>query len=255
MEISENEINKTAFVDPSFKNRDIYRSRINYKGKYSFNIAYRNTELFVAGDKDIKKEVEKILEDIYGQFDIVAKRDPSFMTSLTPVKIKSFYPPVIKKMCMLSSEFKVGPMASVAGTVNDLIATELSVKCEELFIENGGDLYIKSKKDISVGIYARNKIFKDRIILKIRAGATPCGLCSSSGTFGHSFSMGKCDLAAVLSRSPITADAAATAVANSVRTEDDIEKSLEEFKSHESIKGLFIIKNDKIGIWGDLSFG
>ena len=49
--------------------------------------------------------------------------------------------------------------------------------------------------------------------------------------------MGKCDLAAVLSSSPITADAAATAVANSVRTEDDIEKSLEEFKGHEVLRG------------------
>ena len=158
--IGKRRINKTFFVDRSFKNRDIYRSRINYEGKHSFNIAYRNTELFVSGDKDIKKEVERILEDIYRQFDIVAKRDPSFMTSLIPVKIKSFYSPAIKRMCMLSSEFKVGPMASVAGTVNDIIATKLSAKCVELFIENGGDLYIKSEKDINVGIYARNKIFK-----------------------------------------------------------------------------------------------
>ncbi|MCD4669944.1 MAG: UPF0280 family protein, partial [Actinomycetia bacterium] len=81
---------------------------------------------------------------------------------------------------------------------------------------------------------------------------TPCGICSSSGSMGHSLSLGSSDLVTVMSDSTILADAAATAVANSIKEQADIEKAMSRYKKNKEIKGLIIIKGDRIGIWGEM---
>jgi len=69
---------------------------------------------------------------------------------------------------------------------------------------------------------------------------------------GHSLSLGKADAALVVSGSAILADAAATAVANQVQTALDIPAALEYGQKIEGVAGLVVIKDDKIGIWGDI---
>ncbi|MBN1299341.1 MAG: UPF0280 family protein, partial [Actinobacteria bacterium] len=96
----------------------------------------------------------------------------------------------------------------------------------------------------------KNNYFKDKINIIVKAQDTPCGICSSSGTFGHSFSMGKCDLATVIADTSAAADAAATAAANSVKSEDDIKACVDYFSAFDNIYGILIVKDKKIGIWG-----
>ena len=263
MEISGKKDNKDTFSSPEinldnlnpedeYLNRETYRNRVRSKEDFSFRVVYKNTELIISSSRDIRSSIAKPLKDIYRDLESVVSKDPSFLKSLSPVSIKDFYPPSIQKMCELSSEFDVGPMAAVAGTVNDYIASQVPESVENLFIENGGDLYIRSCRDIRTGIYIRNQFFKDNLVIKLRASITPCGLCSSSGTFGHSLSMGRCDLAAVLSGSSISADAAATAIANSVKNIEDVEKTLDRYRCFDSILGILIVKDDRIGIWGEI---
>jgi hypothetical protein len=237
--------------EKAYLNREIYRNRVKNKEKYTYRVVYENTEFIISSNRDIKSNIEQPLRDIYRDLEFVIERDPAFLKSLSPITIKEFYPVTIRKMCDLSLEFNVGPMAAVAGTVNDYIASSLSVSVENLIIENGGDVYIRSSRDVTTGIYVNNPYYKDGLLIKIKASSTPCGLCSSSGTFGHSLSLGKCDLAAVLSGSSISADAAATAIANSVKNSEDVEKALNKYKGFDSILGILIIKDDRIGIWGE----
>ncbi len=56
----------------------------------------------------------------------------------------------------------------------------------------------------------------------------------------------------MLSDSSTGADAAATAVANSINTVEDIRKSIDFFKGLSPVKGLLIIKKDIVGIWGKI---
>ena len=240
-------------LDPekAYLNRDIYRSRVKNREEFSYRVVYKNTEFIISSSSDISDRIEKPLRDIYRDLESVIAEDPFFLKSLSPVVPKDFYPPSIKRMCGLSSEFNVGPMAAVAGTVNDYVASQIPVDAEDLIIENGGDVYIRSGRDVITGIYVKNPFFKDSLAVRIKASSTPCGLCSSSGTFGHSLSMGKCDLAVVLSTSSISADAAATAIANSVEKIEDVEEALNEYKRFDSITGILIIKDDRIGIWGE----
>jgi len=234
--------------------RSIYRCCVKNKEKYAWLLSYYYTDILISSNKNIKSRIEKPLKKIYEILNVCIKNEASFLKSLSPIKIKPFFPEIIKEMCAKSAVFNVGPMAAVAGTINEYIASYLQKYCDILIIENGGDIFIKAERDLNVGIYVKNPNFKDKIALKINAKNMPCGLCSSSGTFGHSFSMGKCDLAVVLAKSAITADAAATAFANSISCEDDISGSIAYFKGFEDIKGLLAVKDKKIGAWGAIEF-
>jgi ApbE superfamily uncharacterized protein (UPF0280 family) len=247
MEISEKNSSLAADSD-----RNIYRNNVKTGEKYHWKITYQYSDLLLSSDKNIAGLTEEPVKEIYRYLHRCFKEDPSFLKSLSPVSVKPDYPEIIKKMCLLSAEFNVGPMAAVAGTVNEFLAEKLNKYCGNLIIENGGDLYLRSKKDRILGVYAKNNYFKDGISMRIKAGQMPCGVCASSGTFGHSLSLGKCDLAVVLSKSAISADAAATAVANSIFSSDDIAASIERFKNYQGIDGLLLIKDDKIGLWGKI---
>ncbi len=79
-------------------------------------------------------------------------------------------------------------------------------------------------------------------------------ICSSSGSFGHSLCLGKSDLVTVQSRTATIADAAATAIVNTINSEEDIDKVITRFKKYGEIEGLIIIKNKKIGLWGNCNW-
>jgi hypothetical protein len=91
-----------------------------------------------------------------------------------------------------------------------------------------------------------------KIGIVIEPGETPLGICTSSGTVGHSLSFGKSDAVCVLSKSAALADAAATAVGNIVREKKDIERGLERGKEIEGVSGVLIIVGEKMGAWGDI---
>ncbi len=213
--------------------KSIYRDRVKHKEKYNWKVIYKYSDLLVSCNKDISLKLEKLIKEIYCLLESCIKEDPIFEKSLSPLKIKPDYPPVIKRMCRKAAIFNVGPMAAVAGAVCDYIASGLDRYCRRLIIENGGDIFIKSNKDIDVGVYLKNKYFADKIYLKIKAGDTPCGLCSSSGIFGHSLSMGKSDLVVVLAKSTISADGAATSIANKINSSKDIYKTINNYRRYE----------------------
>ena len=77
-------------------------------------------------------------------------------------------------------------------------------------------------------------------------------VCTSSGTVGHSLSLGQADAVCVVADSCSIADAAATAIGNQVQSMADIEYAIDKGKRIEKIRGIIIIVGGKIGIWGDL---
>jgi len=234
------------------EDKSIYRNKIRSKHKYNWRILYKYSDILVSSDKDVGARLKKLIKEIYAVLESHIKENPSFQKSLSPVESRPQYHPVIKRMCEKSAVFNVGPMASVAGAVCDFIASGLDDFCSCLIIENGGDVFIKSDEDIDVGVYLKNKHFADKIYLRVKADDIPCGLCSSSGSFGHSLSMGKSDLVTVLAESTLSADGAATSVANNINSSKDISKTINSYKKIEDIKGIIIVKNDKLGVWGNI---
>ncbi len=80
------------------------------------------------------------------------------------------------------------------------------------------------------------------------------GICTSSGTVGHSLSFGLADAVVILSKSASLADAVATATANRVKTKQDLPKALDFAKSIKGVTGVIIILKNSLISWGKVEF-
>jgi ApbE superfamily uncharacterized protein (UPF0280 family) len=104
------------------------------------------------------------------------------------------------------------------------------------------------------GIYAGNSPLTGKIALKIDVSQMPCGVCTSSGTVGPSFSFGRADAAIVIAKSAALADACATALGNRVFRVADIPNGLAYAEKTAGIDGVVVIIGDQIGAWGKVQF-
>ena len=143
-------------------------------------------------------------------------------------------------------------MAAVAGAIAEFVGRELLSYSPEIIVENGGDIYLKSLSNRLIGIYAGSSPFTGKIGLNVNGSDTPLGICTSSGTVGHSLSLGKADAVIAVSNSAILADAAATAIGNLVSQDEDIPRGIEFAQGIEGLNGVVIIKDDKMQLWGDI---
>jgi ApbE superfamily uncharacterized protein (UPF0280 family) len=176
-----------------------------------------------------------------------------FKISFTPVSVNADAPEVALRMCNAANIVGTGPMAAVAGTMAQLAAeAAIEAGSKEVIIENGGDIFLSIKKPLIMGIYSGISKLNHKLAFSIEPEDTPLAICSSSGRMGHSTSLGNCDLATVVAKDAATADAAATLAANLVKTETDISGALNTIMSLGHISGILLIKNDKIGIAGQL---
>jgi len=149
----------------------------------------------------------------------------------------------------------VGPMAAVAGAIAEAVGSELAALSQEVIVENGGDIYLKSLKQRLIGIYAGKSPLTGRVGLEIEGEDTPLGICTSSGTVGHSLSYGQADAVIVLSPSTVLADAAATAIGNRILKSEDIPGGIEFARSIGGLKGIVIILGEQVGVWGKVKLG
>ena len=113
-------------------------------------------------------------------------------------------------------------------------------------LENGGDIALKTNKELILGIYAGKSIFTNNIALKIKAKKEGYGICTSSGTVGPSKSFGKTDATIVLGKEASICDSLATKIANYGNGEDDeeiVNNSLEKAEEYiEYCDGILVIK-------------
>jgi len=177
-------------------------------------------------------------------------RHAEFASSLAPVELLDDAPGIARRMAAAAEIVGVGPMAAVAGTVAQMSAE--AAGDAEAIVENGGDVFLAARRAVTVGLYAGAGALGDSLAMSIPPEAMPLAVCSSSGVMGHSLSLGKCDLACVVSRSASLADAAATRAANLVNTAHDIEGALGQIVGIDGVDGVLLVWGDQIGITGDL---
>jgi ApbE superfamily uncharacterized protein (UPF0280 family) len=146
----------------------------------------------------------------------------------------------------------VGPMAAVAGAIAEWVSKDLLKLSREVIIENGGDIYLTTSQERTIGIYAGSSPLSLKIGIVIRPEETPLGVCTSSGIVGPSLSFGKADAVCILSKSAALADAAATAVGNILQEKKDVERGLERGREIEGVLGTLIIMGEKMGVWGNI---
>ncbi len=229
-----------------------YRHWIKDNDLTSFNIVVKETDLYIRASTNLKKKAYKLVLKYRNALESYISQHPDFVTSLEPLPVNDDAPHIIIEMSAAAEKVGVGPMASVAGAIAEFVGNELSAFSPEIIIENGGDIYLKSLEKRIVGIYAGKLPLTGKIGLEINGQDTPLGICTSSGTVGHSLSYGKADAVVVLSKSATLADAAATAIGNLIVQAGDIPNGLEFANGIDGLKGVIIIKGDKVGLWGDV---
>jgi len=180
------------------------------------------------------------------------KNDPGFATALTPYTVLPNAPLIVQTMAEAGRLAEVGPMAAVAGAVSEVVGKAIAKRSRDVIVENGGDIYLRSSRIRRIGIFAGDSPLSNRVAIEVRPDETPLGICTSSGKVGHSLSFGKADAVVVLSPSVALADAVATACGNLVQTTDDLERTLEFASGITGVKGVLVIKDDRLAVWGSV---
>lgn len=229
-----------------------YRNRVSHNDLTSFHICVRETDLLIFCDTDLSQKALESVHIYRGFIESYIKNHPDFLTSLSPVRADEFAPPIIRDMIMATLAANVGPMASVAGAISEYVANDLLKISQNVIVENGGDIFLKTLREVRVGIFAGNSPLTYKINLLLKPAQMPVGVCTSSGTVGHSLSFGKADAVCVVSKSSTVADAAATAIGNLVKRKGDLRTALEKGIEIEGILGALIIIGEHFGVIGDI---
>jgi len=227
-----------------------YRHWVKGSDLVSFDVAIAQTDLYIRSRRNLRNKALKSVLKHRASLAGYIERHPLFLTALTPYQAETEAPAIVKEMARASRLTGVGPMAAVAGAIAEAVGRDLLAFSPEVIVENGGDIFLKTSKKRLVGIYAGQSSFTKKIALEIMPGETPLGIGSSSGTIGHSLSLGSADAVIAVSASAALADAAATALGNIVNAADDIPETIEGAQIIEGLRGVVIIVGDKMGIWG-----
>ncbi len=229
-----------------------YREWAKDKDLVSFSVVVRETDLYIRARRNLKRKALKAVLKYRAPLEGYIERHPEFLTSLIPLPVGEDAPQIVKAMANAAKEVGVGPMAAVAGAIAEYVGNDLLPFSSEVIVENGGDIFLKTLRKRLIGIYAGGSPLSGKVALEIQPEETPLGVCTSSGTVGHSLSFGRADACIVLSPSTSLADAAATAVGNLVREVEDISRGIEFAQGVKGLKGVVIIKDDRIGLWGEV---
>jgi uncharacterized protein len=227
-----------------------YRHWIKDSDLVSFEVAVKQTDLYIRSRRNLSnKALDSVLKH-RASLEAYIERHPLFLTTLDPYQAEAEAPAIVKEMAGVSQLTGVGPMAAVAGAIAEAVGRYLLAFSPEVIVENGGDIFLKISRKRLVGVYAGQSAFTKKIALEIMPRETPLGICTSSGTVGHSLSLGGADAVIALSPSAALADAAATALGNIVKDADDIPEAIDRAHSIEGLRSAVIIVGDKMGVWG-----
>jgi len=229
-----------------------YRNQVYQDTMQSFNISVKETDLCIHAPQRMDALAKELVLQYRAFIEAYIKIHPEFETTLVPWRMQGPAPKIIADMVKAGKRSGVGPMAAIAGAISEYVGRDLLAHTDEVIVENGGDVFIKCNQPVSVGVYAGKSPLSLHIGFGVDSSHKPIAVCTSSGTVGHSLSMGQADAVSIVSESCALADAAATAIGNQVRTKADIQAAIEYGQNIEGVQGILIILDDKLGMWGDI---
>ena len=202
----------------------------------------RYIEIAKAEIKERRKELERFV-----------RWHPYFLVTLECYQIeeKDKIPEIVTRMIQSAGKFSIGPMSTVAGALAEFAVEAMrDAGAAHAMVDNGGDIALLSDREMLVGIYAGESPFSNRLALKIKPSSTLLGICTSSGSVGHSISFGYADAATVISNSASLSDAAATVLCNFVTDAHSISKAFHVINHVKGIESALVIYKDTLATWG-----
>ena len=232
---------------------------------YKTHFSEKESDITIISDS--KKAILRAKESFYfhrKNLERYIAKEKHFLNSFSPVKVKSNFK-IINNMAEAAEICDVGPMASVAGALADLMLETMKIQtnnqiselfqCKVALVENGGEIAIDSEEPMTVALYAGENELNLNLGFLIEKKDCPIGIGTSSATVGHAISLGQADAVTIFAKNAALADAAATKIGNLVKGKD-IEKSiktgLDAIDDIDGIIGAFVSRETKVGQVGKL---
>ncbi len=229
-----------------------YRERMSPEGLVRFRVVRAETDLLVSACRDLSRETERLVDECRDELEAFIAKQPLFAETFVPYEVPVSAPAIVREMADAARAAGVGPMAAVAGAVADFVGRGLAERCDDVIVENGGDVFVKTTVPRRAAVYAGDSPLSGRVGILVDPAMTPAGLCTSSASVGPSVSLGKADAAVVLARTAALADAVASAVGNAVKGPRDVEAALEVGRGIEGVYGVLVVIGETLGVKGEI---
>jgi hypothetical protein len=231
-----------------------YRAWAAGQALVPFTVSVAESDLQVFADRALPVEAEHAIRCVRRDIELYASAHHDFLPSLKPVDPWPTAPDPVLRMCKASADYGIGPMAAVAGVVAEHVGRSLLSHTRRVIVENGGDIFFELDRPPVLGLYAGPASpFTGHV--RFRPGTMRSGaVCTSSGTVGHSLSFGRADAVVTVASSAAIADAAATAIGNTIRSAQDIQRAIDLEAERGLLEGLIIALDDQLGAWGTVEF-
>jgi len=230
-----------------------YRSRFSDDERRWFCVKFLESDLWIGVDSgsyraSMEADTYAMLVELRRSMDAYLLMDPAYKAALTPYDAGLEAPNILKEMSRVSHKTGIGPMSAVAGAVARHVAEFLGTN--EVIVENGGDIYAQACSDMDISVFAGQSPLSEKIGLHIPAADFPLGICTSSGTVGPSLSLGRADAVMIVCKDVMLADSYATAMANRIKTVNDLQPVIDRISAIPEILGAIAVKDDRMAITG-----
>lgn len=236
-----------------YENR-FYRAWTDPGEQECFELKLGQSDLYIRCQAGLRSVAEQALIEVRRYVEQAVRSHELFLSALHPIELDGPSHPVIEEMVSVSRDWEVGPMASVAGAVAEFVGQKLiDAGSPSVIVENGGDIYCRAPEALRFALYAGEESpFAGKLAFEVEAD-DGVGVCTSSGRVGPSLSFGNADAVVVVAKSTAYADAAATAIANQIKSEYDIDPMLERLRGCAPLRGLLICCGERLGVFGNLT--
>jgi ApbE superfamily uncharacterized protein (UPF0280 family) len=239
---------------PTAKHQErVYRNLMQTGDLTAFRVIVKETDLSIRAAEDLSRLAREHVLEQRGYIEAFIERYPDFAKTFEPWPGAEPAPPIVRDMIDASRKAGVGPMAAVAGAVAEHVGRALLARSGEVIVENGGDIFLQTAEPKVTGIWAGTSPLSLKFGIRLGGGYRPTGVCTSSGTLGHSTSRGRADAVCAVSANCALADAVATAAANRVRSAADIDGAIAFGRNVPGIEGLVVIVAKRVGMWGRIA--
>ena len=229
-----------------------YRRRVHASGLVAFRVVCQETDVMVQADRLLATEARERVLACRGQIEGFIRRYPAVAATLRPWTATAMAPPVVRRMIQAGEAAGVGPMAAVAGAIAEDVGRHLLEYSRQVVVENGGDLFLRTDRPVVAALFAGDSPLSMKVGLRISEAGDGIGVCTSSGTVGHSFSAGKADAVCVIAPSCALADAAATAVGNRVAQPGQVASAISFGRQIPGVSGIVVVAGGRMAAWGEL---
>lgn len=243
----------------SHKNNPLSYSERTYRlleqsGLVSTYVRMVETDLHILAPINVEDEALRLVAGARRSLEAYISVHHQFVDSLVPLPIDESAPGIVREMLAAGRAAGVGPMAAVAGTIAEIVGQGLIHSgVDDLIVENGGDIFIARTRESTVAIFAGPSPLSNKIGVRLTPAMMPCGLCCSSGSVGHSLSLGRADAVVVTARSTALADAAATRIGNEIDgTPGSLDRALQVVQKIKGISGAVVVQDKQMGAWGEI---